>query len=401
MAVSANQPKNLGVRRVLLACLFGLWSLALGFSEPVLAQDAAVPPHNPLQQQKQEVDQQKVRIQQERDRLNTLEDKAKTNLSGLQKNIKATTGQIQANETSLKQASDKLKGLEGALTKAEAIYQRQQRGTVARLQILQRQRVQTGWASVLLQSATLNDFLDRRYRLNRVFKADRQVLADLKVQTDRIDAQRTQVEAQKNKIAVLSQQLLAQKSDYQSQAQLQQQNISRLKSDHRALEAAITILSEDSVNLMSLIRDRVRSEQTRQKDPGGVMVIGSGQLSIPVDAPITSEFGWRMHPILGYEKFHGGMDFGAEEGSMIRAAYRGTVIMADWYGGYGNTVILDHGNGITTLYGHAEGVYVTEGQVVEKGEPIALVGSTGLSTGPHLHFEVRQDGEPVDPVAYL
>jgi murein DD-endopeptidase MepM/ murein hydrolase activator NlpD len=86
---------------------------------------------------------------------------------------------------------------------------------------------------------------------------------------------------------------------------------------------------------------------------------------------------------------------------MIRAAYAGTVIMADWYGGYGNTVILDHGNGITTLYGHTEGVYVTEGQVVEKGEPIALVGSTGLSTGPHLHFEVRQDGEPTDPVAYL
>jgi murein DD-endopeptidase MepM/ murein hydrolase activator NlpD len=400
MTASANQRRNLRAR-LLLAWVIGLWSFALGFSYPVLAQDAAVPPHNPLQQQKQDVDQQKVRIQQERDRLNTLENKAKTNLSGLQKNIKATTGQIQSNETTLKQASDKLKGFEGALTKAESVYQQQQSGTVARLQLLQRQRQQTGWASVLLQSETLNDFLDRRYRLNKVFKADRQVLADLKIQTDKLDAQRTQVEAQKNRIAVLSQQLLAQKSDYQSQAQLQQQNISRLKSDHRALEAAITILSEDSVNLMNLIRDRVRSEQRAGKDPGGVMVIGSGQLSIPVDAPITSEFGWRMHPILGYEKFHSGMDFGADEGSMIRAAYAGTVIMADWYGGYGNTVILDHGNGITTLYGHTEGVYVTEGQVVEKGEPIALVGSTGLSTGPHLHFEVRQDGEPTDPVAYL
>jgi murein DD-endopeptidase MepM/ murein hydrolase activator NlpD len=401
MRASANPPRKVRTGRVLLAWVIGLWSFALGFSHPALAQDAAVPPHNPLQQQKQEVDQQKVRIKQERDRLNTLENKAKTNLSGLQKNIKATTGQIQTNETSLKQASDKLKGFERALSKAETVYQQQQSGTVARLQVLQRQRIQTGWASVLLQSETLNDFLDRRYRLNKVFKADRQVLANLKVQTDKIEAQRSQIEAQKNKITVLSQQLLAQKSDYQSQAQLQQQSISRLKSDHRALEAAIAILSEDSVNLMNLIRDRVRSEQRAGKDPGGVMVIGSGQLSIPVDAPITSEFGWRMHPILGYEKFHGGMDFGAEEGSMIRAAYTGTVIMADWYGGYGNTVILDHGNGITTLYGHTEGVYVTEGQVVEKGEPIALVGSTGLSTGPHLHFEVRQDGEPTDPVAYL
>lgn len=195
--MTANQ--RVRTRRVLLAWAISLWSFALGFSYPALAQDAAVPPHNPLQQQKQEVDQQKVRIQQERDRLNTLENKAKTNLSGLQKNIKATTGQIQANETRLKQASLKLKGLEGALTKAEAIYQQQQRGTVARLQVLQRQRVQTGWASVLLQSATLNDFLDRRYRLNKVFKADRQVLADLKVQTDKLDQQRSQVEPKKIK----------------------------------------------------------------------------------------------------------------------------------------------------------------------------------------------------------
>jgi murein DD-endopeptidase MepM/ murein hydrolase activator NlpD len=369
--------------------------------QPILPSPASQAPANPLQQQRQEIDQQKNRIQQERDRLNTLEDKAKTNLTGLNKTVKATTAQIQGNETNLKQAGDKLKTLEKTLAKAEGIYQQQQIGTVARLQILQRQRQQSGWAGVLLQSQTFNEFLDRRYRLSKVFKNDRQVMANLKTQTDKLEKQRAQVEEQKNKIALISQQLLAQKADYQNQAQLQQQNISRLKSDHRALEAAITILSQDSVNLMSLIRDRVRAEKTINREPGGVMIIGSGQLSFPVDAPITSEFGWRMHPILGYEKFHSGMDFGAEEGGMIRAAAAGNVILSDWYGGYGNTVIIDHGNGITTLYGHTEGVYVSDGQAVEKGEPIALVGSTGLSTGPHLHFEVRQDGEPIDPAAYL
>ncbi len=375
---------------------------------PASQSPASQSPTNPLQQQRQQIDQQKTRIQQERDRLNTLENKAKTNLTGLNKNVKATTDQIQRNETHLKQAGDKLKTLEQSLGKAEGIYQQQQIGTVARLQILQRQRQQSGWAGVLLQSQTFNDFLDRRYRLSKVFKNDRQVMANLKTQTDKLEKQRVQVEEQKNKIALISQQLLAQKADYQSQAQLQQQNISRLKSDHRALEAAITILSQDSVNLMSLIRDRVRAERAIRRgpssgpsEPGGVVIIGSGQLSFPVDAPITSEFGWRMHPILGYEKFHSGMDFGADEGSMIRAAAAGNVILSDWYGGYGNTVIIDHGNGITTLYGHTEGVYVSEGQSVAKGEPIALVGSTGLSTGPHLHFEVRQDGEPIDPAAYL
>ena len=77
------------------------------------------------------------------------------------------------------------------------------------------------------------------------------------------------------------------------------------------------------------------------------------------------------------------------------------MIFAGWYGGYGNAVIIDHGSGITTLYGHASGFYSAEGDRVERGQPIALVGSSGLSTGPHLHFEVRQEGEPVDPMAYF
>jgi murein DD-endopeptidase MepM/ murein hydrolase activator NlpD len=86
---------------------------------------------------------------------------------------------------------------------------------------------------------------------------------------------------------------------------------------------------------------------------------------------------------------------------MIRAADSGIVIFAGWYGGYGYAVVIDHGNGIATLYGHTSKLYVAEGQAVKRGDAIAAVGSTGLSTGPHLHFEVRQDGEPVDPMAYL
>lgn len=88
-------------------------------------------------------------------------------------------------------------------------------------------------------------------------------------------------------------------------------------------------------------------------------------------------------------------------GSPIQAAETGIVLFAGWYGGYGNAVILDHGGGITTLYGHASRLYVGEGETVKKGDAIAAIGTTGLSTGPHLHFEVRQDGEPVNPMNYL
>jgi murein DD-endopeptidase MepM/ murein hydrolase activator NlpD len=381
--------------------------LALGFATfaPIgLTQtppsQTAPTPAPALQQQSQQIQQQKQQLKQAQDQVEGLAQNAKKNLSGIRKNIAATTEQISTSTANLKEATSQLQKLETSLTKVETTYRQRQTATVARLQYMQRQRGSSGW-SALLQSEDLNDFLDRRQRLKKVFEADRQVLTTLKNETTKISKQRDQVEQQKNRIAILTQQFLAQKNEYQSQATFQQQNIVRLKTDKMALEAASAILSQDSVNLSELIRQRVRVERNQNVDPGGVVIIGTGQLAFPVNASITSEFGFRMHPILGYEKFHSGLDFGADQGEVIRAAAPGTVIFAGWYGGYGNTVVIDHGNGITSLYGHAEGLYAEEGQQVQRGEPISLVGSTGLSTGPHLHFEIRSNGEPIDPMPYL
>lgn len=119
--------------------------------------------------------------------------------------------------------------------------------------------------------------------------------------------------------------------------------------------------------------------------------------ALPVEGQITSGYGWRMHPIYGSYEFHAGIDIAASYGTPIRAAARGTVCFAGRYGGYGLCVIVEHGNGIQTLYGHCSQLLVTEGTQVEAGDIIALVGSTGVSTGPHLHFEVRQNGIAVDP----
>jgi murein DD-endopeptidase MepM/ murein hydrolase activator NlpD len=357
------------------------------------------------QQQRQQVKQQQQQIEQARDRLKQQEQTAQKDLSGIRQTLQATTEEIAANEAKLKTASGQLKQLEGNLSKTEAVYQKQQASTVARLQVMQRQHGSSGWA-VLLQSQSLNDFLDRKERLKRVFEADRKVLVKLKTETEAIVKQRNGVEQQKNQIAILTQQKLAQKSEQQQRVAYQQQNITRLKTDKMALEAAMGILSQDSINLTELIRQRAQIEHGQQRilSPGSapqVVVIGSGQVSFPVQAAITSEFGYRMHPILGYEKFHSGLDFGADYGEVVRSAAPGYVIFAGWYGGYGNTVIIDHGNNVTTLYAHADGLYVEEGQQVQRGQPISLVGSTGLSTGPHLHFELRSNGEPVDPLPYM
>ncbi len=127
-----------------------------------------------------------------------------------------------------------------------------------------------------------------------------------------------------------------------------------------------------------------------------------GQLADPLPGhSFGSPFGWRIHPIFGTARLHTGVDIGASEGDPIHAAGDGVVVSAGWLGGYGNATIIDHGGGIATLYGHQSLIQVSEGERVTRGQVIGRVGCTGTCTGDHLHFEVRIDGEPVDPVPYV
>ncbi|HEY9860756.1 MAG TPA: peptidoglycan DD-metalloendopeptidase family protein [Candidatus Obscuribacterales bacterium] len=358
-----------------------------------------------LQEQQKAVEKQRLEIQQERDRVQKQEKAAKNRIGTLRQNLQVTDVQIKDNQYRLQVAKKQLKELQADLAIAERTYQKRQSAAVSRLRFLQRQEGSQGWA-VLLQSQNLNDFLDRRYRLSRVYRADRNALAQLTAESRDLVVQKQQVEQQKNQIALLAQQLLAQQSELQAQSQSEQELVERLRSDQSALEAAEAQLAQDSEDLTQLILQRVAEQRAKEAKEaaagqGTIVVRGTGLMSLPSDGPITSGFGWRTHPILGYERFHSGTDFGADYGSTIRAANAGIVIYAGWYGGYGNAIVIDHGNGITTLYGHASELFAAEGQVVQRGQAIASVGSTGLSTGPHLHFEVRQAGEPVDPMNYF
>ncbi|HOM01473.1 MAG TPA: M23 family metallopeptidase [Acetivibrio sp.] len=121
----------------------------------------------------------------------------------------------------------------------------------------------------------------------------------------------------------------------------------------------------------------------------------------PASGSISSNFGSRSDPFNFSQKKHEGIDIAADYGTVIRASATGKVTLSDWYGNYGKCVIISHGNGLSTLYGHCQTLLVKEGQTVQKGDKIATVGSTGRSTGPHLHFEVRLNDVPIDPLQYL
>ena len=345
-----------------------------------------------LQQQKKTVEQKRRELQQQTEQLERQTNQAEQNLDTLQNTIVATEDQIADTEFRLEKAERELKAFEEDLLKAEAAYEEVRRAAVGRLQFLQRQQGGEGWA-VLLQSENFNEFLERRYQLRRVYAADRDVLGELKARADEIKNQRAVVESQKTRVSLLRQELLAKKQQYEAEATQQQQLIGRLQTDKAALEAAQAQLVRDSEEIATVIRERVAAAS------GAVR--GTGIFVFPVNGRITSGFGYRRHPILGTSRLHAGVDFGAPQGTTIYAADSGSVIYAGWYGGYGRTVIVDHGGGITTLYAHSSRLFVSVGQAVTQGQAIAAVGSTGLSTGPHLHFEVRQNGNPVNPMAYL
>lgn len=126
-----------------------------------------------------------------------------------------------------------------------------------------------------------------------------------------------------------------------------------------------------------------------------------GILAWPVSGSLSSPFGYRIHPITGTRRLHAGIDISAGYGASIRAAGNGVVILAEWFGGYGNAIVVDHGGGLTTLYAHQSALNVSVGSAVTAGDVIGYVGSTGFSTGPHLHFETREFGTPVNPLNYL
>lgn len=386
----------IGIYLIFIGLLIGL----LALTQPVSTQPSPSPVSvDTLQQMRQAIDQQRSNLLKERARLSNIEQAAKNQLGGIELNIQATDSAYQNYEAQIQQANQRLREVQEDLAQAEDRYYQKQAATIARLRFLQRQqRTGFGW-DILLKSQNINEFLDRRRQVKLLYQADRQILVGLKAEAEKINQKKTQVEVEKNQIALLTQQLLAQKAQYQAQLAEQQQLIGRLTSNKQALEAAQFQLELDSRNIGRLIRRQIAAN-TKANLPY-LEGLGNGELINPSDGPITSSFGWRRHPILGYLRFHSGIDFGASYGSVIRAAESGRVIFAGWYSGYGNTAIVNHGDGITTLYGHISKLYVSEGQMVQVGQALAAVGSTGLSTGPHLHFEVRKNGEPVDPMPYL
>ena len=177
--------------------------------------------------------------------------------------------------------------------------------------------------------------------------------------------------------------------------------VAQMEAERRAAEEASRKAAEEAARQQAQQQQQQQTSQpTQPTTPTYTTGTGSMVWPCPSCHTITSEFGWRIHPIYGTSKYHSGVDIGASYGATVIAADSGTVITAGWVSGYGNCIVISHGNGISTLYGHLSSIAVSSGQSVSRGQTIGYVGSTGNSTGPHLHWEVTVNGERQNPLNY-
>jgi len=253
---------------------------------------------------------------------------------------------------------------------------------------------QMSYLDVIFQSTDISDFLSRVEYMTCLVENDQNILSDIRCQKQDLDAKQQLLIAKMDEAKKLQQQAENAKAYLNNTKAKKEVALAENKKDQDDLITQIEKLEKDSKALEAKIREL-------QKDNKGGLTGSVTTWPTPGYWTITSPFGYRTHPITREYKLHTGVDIGAPNGAKINAAGSGVVIFSGWYGAYGNAVIIDHGNKISTLYGHMSSRAVTEGQEILAGQNIGRVGSTGWSTGPHLHFEVRKDGVPTNPMAYF
>ena len=250
--------------------------------------------------------------------------------------------------------------------------------------------------------------------LSAIADQDESMLEELALEKTDIVNKKEKLEQEKLRVVELEKQTESKQQDLQNTLDAKSTIQNQLKTEKSAAEKMLQeeekAAEEVANKIKSILAERARIERERiakekaagknpvsnEKYTGGIF-----KWPVPSSTTISSEFGYRIHPILKIKKFHTGIDISAPSGSKIIAAAKGTVILAGWNGAYGNAVVIDHGGGITTLYGHMSSIGVKVGANLAKGEYVGAVGSTGLSTGPHLHFEVSNNGNVISPWTYI
>ena len=345
---------------------------------------------------------------------------AQGDIAALDKSIDAAEEALRAAEAEHDEAADKLATIKEQLDQVVTdLDSKQEELAQTELDLQEEQQIynervvnvyKSGGSVVILaalfETTSVADVVTRIDLLSTVVEQDNDLLAQIKDLKALVQTQKAALDDERARVVVLEQDQAATTELLQAVAEERQATLDELEAA-RAAKKKVLAAAEKEVAAWNRQEDELLAESDRiaellrKANAAKTTKPGSGVLAWPVVGAVTSGFGYRIHPIFNVRKLHTGIDIDADMGDPIKAAAGGTVVSAGWRGGYGKCVVITHGGGLATLYGHQSEILVSVGETVKRGEVIGKVGSTGYSTGPHLHFEVRVNGSPVDPLGYL
>ena len=349
---------------------------------------------NQLQSKSQELQGQ---IDEANENLENVQNELSSNLQQVQKlddKITQTEKDLEELNKKIEELQNNIYEVSERLKTVEVSYEKQKELLEQRL-VVSYEAGDTNYLDVVLKSKNLGDFISNYYLISEIASYDTELLEEVEKQKKEIENTKKILDNKKEEMTTTKKTQIKTSTILQNSKILRENYISKLSSTEQEIQNQI----DEYKRQFKEVENEIKLLAENQVSPnyiGGVMA-----WPVPGYTRITSKYGMRTHPITGVYKLHTGVDIGAPMGTDFIAANDGTVTKASYNGAYGNMVIIDHGGGISTLYAHGSQIMVEVGQTVKKGDIILKVGSTGYSTGAHAHFEVRVNGEVVDPMPYI
>lgn len=311
--------------------------------------------------------------------------------------IRIAEQEIEKMNAQLTELSDKVNETTYELEQVEKDYNQNKKIMEKRLVVMY-ENGDVSFLDFLLHSSSLIDFLSNYYIVQEIVQSDNEILETIEKQRQEIETKKEQLEKEKTQLKLIKVKQDQTKIIMQNNKTVQEIAMAQLSEQELEVQKKIQEYKDEESRIESQILLASLGYKYAGEFTGGAMLWPIGKSG----TYITSGYSTRVHPIQGISKFHTGIDIGnAGFGAPVIAAADGVVSLASYYGGYGNCVMINHGNGISTLYGHGQKILTTVGTEVKKGDVIMEVGSTGVSTGPHLHFEVRVNGQHTNPIPFL
>ncbi len=326
---------------------------------------------------------------------------AKNELVELDRQLQQANSQLDRAKSELATCNQKLERVKEELNKAEEELTEHNLTLEERIRVMYKNGA-VGYLEVLLESKSFADFISRFDAIRTIVEYDLNLLTSLTEKKEEIETKKEEIHKEQQRALTLKNQLESKANEVKNLQVSRQKYVAKLESDIAEYEKQERQLERDSAQIQRIIQEAIRRQQGSNNSNSNAKYTGGAILwPVPGHTRISSPYGWRIHPIFGVQKFHTGIDIPAPTGTPFIAPADGTVTYAGYMGGYGYTVIVDIGGGISILGAHNSKLLVSANQNVSKGQAIARIGSTGNSTGPHSHFEVRKNGNHTNPLPYV